>query len=75
MTCKIVPITIELDKELLNQIKKRAKKNYLTVKEQVEDIIRRSMINYKKGKNVFSDNSDDKLVSLFSRQRKGRKRK
>jgi len=26
MACKIVPITIELDEELLEQIKKRAKK-------------------------------------------------
>ena len=40
-------ITISLDDEELKILNKRAKKNLLTLKEQVEDIIRRSCISAK----------------------------
>ena len=67
-------LTISLDEDEVKILKKRAKKNILTVKEQVEDIIRRSCISSKTGgyKRV---KVDDKLVGIFSRERKGRKKK
>ena len=67
-------ITISLDKEELKILEKRAKKNLMTVKELVEDIIRRSCVAYSKNK-IKRVKIDDKLVSIFSREKRGRKRK
>ncbi len=68
-------LTISLDDEEVKILKKRAKKNFLTVKEQVEDIVRRSCLSYKKTSSYKSVKVDDKLVGIFSRERRGRKRK
>jgi len=68
-------ITIELANDALKEIKKRAKLNYMTPREQIEDIIRRSMVKYKNKMPIAGTKVDDRLVSLFSRERKGRKRK
>lgn len=67
-------ILVKLDNELVGLLEKRAKKNFLTVDEMVEDIVRRSMISWKGGtKRGFK--VDDKLVGVFSREKRGRKRK
>jgi len=66
-------ITVRLSDDEVKVLKKRAKKNMLELREQVEDIIRRSCIRAKSGSSV-SDNIDDRLVSIFSRQNRGRKR-
>jgi len=67
-------LTIEIDEDECTILKKRAKKNLLDLREQVEDIIRRSCINA--GKNTsFSGKCDDNLVGIFSRERRGKKKK
>ena len=66
-------ITISLNEEEEKLLKKRAKKNLLTLREQVEDIIRRSCITYKEG-TTSSVKVDDKLVEIFSREKRGRKK-
>ncbi len=67
-------ITIRFGDELYEEIKKRAKKNYLSVPELIEDIVRRSMISYKGGIRR-PIKIDDKLVAIFSRERRGRKKR
>jgi len=67
-------LTIELDDEEVKILNKRGKKNILTLREQVEDIIRRSCINAKT-KTVSQSKCDDKLVDIFSRDKRGKKRK
>jgi hypothetical protein len=62
-------VTIYLNNDLLYLIEKRAKRNMLTLPEQIEDILRRSTLNQKKGK-VCGEKIDDLLVSLFSRQKR-----
>ncbi len=64
-------VTIDIDDKVYKVISKRAKKNLMTVREQVEDIVRRSAVNA--GKGIDSEKIDDTLVSVFSRNRKSRK--
>ena len=71
---KMPSITIDIGEEEKKILKKRAKKNLLTLKEQIEDIIRRSCINYRK-KKYSSFKTNDKLINIFSREKRGRKRK
>jgi len=66
-------ITIEVDEGLMKKLESRAKTNFLTSKELIEDIIRRSMMSYKKGYKPMK--VDDRLVEVFSRENKGRKKK
>ncbi len=66
-------ITIRLSDKEIKLLKKRAKKNLLTLTEQVEDIVRRSCINSRKIA-PFSDKIDDKLVGLFSRKVRNKNR-
>ncbi len=68
-------ITLFLDDELLKGLEKRAKKNMFTVSEQIEDILRRSVINQSKTKSIYDEKLDDTLVSIFSRKRTGKKGK
>ena len=72
-------LSINLQDEETNILEKRSKDNLLTVKEQVEDIIRRSCLSYKKRSarsiSATSIKVDDKLVGIFSRENRGRKRK
>ena len=68
-------LTIDIPEKVLSVIKKRADKNLLSTKEQVEDIVRRSAVSYKSNSSLSQVNPDDRLVSIFSRQRKGRKSK
>ena len=67
-------LTISLNSGLYSILEKRAKKLHFDVEELVADIIRRSMASYK-GTLGIEDQVDDKLISIFSRQRRGRKRK
>ena len=68
-------ITITIDENLLKLIKRRAQKNLLTAKEQIEDVVRRSMLSYTDSRKLSSiKNTDDKLLDIFSRQRRGRKK-
>ena len=67
-------LTISLDKAEVKILMKRAKKNLLTLREQVEDIIRLSCVRSSKG-SYKPFKVDDKLVAMFSRERRGRKKK
>lgn len=67
-------VSVELDKEEVKILRKRAKKNLFSLKEQVEDIIRRSCVRDKKKSGRY-EKVNDRLVGLFSRRRKGRPRK
>lgn len=67
-------IAITLDEAEVKILKKRAKKNLLTIKEQVEDIIRLSCIRSSKG-TYKPFKCDDTLVGVFSRDQRGRKKK
>lgn len=67
-------LTISLDDQEVKILKKRAKKNLLTVREQVEDIIRMSCVRSSKG-TYRPVKVDDKLIAIFSRERRGRKPK
>ena len=69
----MLKITIQLDEKELKILKKRAEKNLFSLKEQIEDIVRRSCANTKKSTRPFK--VDDKLVGIFSRQKSGRKKK
>lgn len=66
-------ITISLDENEIKILDKRAKKNLLTIREQVEDIIRRSCISAKQG-SYPKTKVDDALVEIFSREKRGRRR-
>lgn len=66
-------MTIHLDNEVLKIIEKRAKRNMLSAKEQIEDIVRRSCANTKKNSAV-KDDVDDLFLRLFSRKNTGRPR-
>ncbi len=67
-------VSIKLDKDETKVLKKRAKKNLMTLKEQVEDIIRRSCVNSLRKTSTRRIKIDDRLVSVFSREKR-RKRK
>ena len=64
-------VCIFLNNEVLNTLEKRAKKNLLTLAEQIEDILRRSSI--KKKTTIQQEKIDDLLLTCFSRQRKRKK--
>jgi len=66
-------ITIQLEEKELKILEKRAKKNFFTIKEQIEDIIRRSCLRTTTSQKKFD--CDDRLVGIFSRQKSGRKKK
>ena len=67
-------ITINLDDKEVTVLTKRAKKNLLSLREQVEDIIRRSCVRGKTS-GYKAVKPDDRLVHIFSREKRGRKRK
>lgn len=64
-------VCIFLSNEVLVELNKRAKKNMLTLPEQIEDILRRSCTR-KKASNQ-QDKIDDLLLTCFSRANRGRK--
>lgn len=68
-------ITIDIDEEVHKIISKRAKKNLMTIREQVEDILRKSAVTTKNKANNAIDRVDDTLVSVFSREKRGNYRR
>ncbi|MEK6889710.1 MAG: hypothetical protein AABX35_00825 [Nanoarchaeota archaeon] len=68
-------IKLKIDSELYLALEKRAKKEFLEVDELVEDIVRRSMLSYHKGNVIGDGKVDDKLIGIFSRSKKGRKKR
>ena len=63
-----------IDKQEEKILKKRAKKNLFSLREQIEDIVRRSCVNSSKG-TYRPIKVDDNLVAIFSREKRGRKKK
>ena len=68
-------ISIFLSDDLLKMLDRRAKKNMQTISEQIEDILRKSCVQYKNGTSTSNEKLDDRLVGIFSRKRSGRKGK
>ncbi|GAH84523.1 unnamed protein product [marine sediment metagenome] len=68
-------INIHIDEDVKKIISKRAKKNLLTLREQIEDILRTSAVRTKSGTGYQTIKVDDKLIAVFSRQKSGRKKK
>lgn len=68
-------LTIHIDEDVKKIISKRAKANLLTLREQIEDILRKSAVRTKKSGKYAYIKIDDRLVSVFSRERRGRKKK
>jgi hypothetical protein len=64
-----VQIKISLDKKVYKILDSRARKNILSIEEQVEDIIRRSAVLSLK-KQPKAEKIDDLLVGIFSRKKK-----
>ena len=67
-------VTINIDEEVKKIISKRAKKNLLSLREQIEDILRKSAVRTKTGTST-TIKVDDTLVYAFSREKRGRKKK
>jgi len=68
-------ITINIDEDVVKVLKKRANKNMFSLQEQIEDILRKSAVRTKSGTGYKALKVDDKLISVFSREKRGRKRK
>ncbi len=68
-------LTITLDEDVIQILTKKAKNNLLTLREQIEDILRKSAVRSKKSQGYESFKINDRLVSMFSRERRGRKKK
>lgn len=66
-------ITIDIDEDVKKIISKRADKNLLTLREQIEDILRKSAVRTKNTTASRDIKTDDKLVAIFSKSRRGRK--
>ncbi len=67
-------ITINIDNDVEKILKRRAKINLMTFREQIEDILRKSAVRTKLGKSYQPIKIDDSLVAVFSREKRGRKR-
>lgn len=63
-----------MESTLYDSLVKRAKRELCDINELTLDILRRSMLSYRKNTQV-EDKTDDGLVRIFSRQQRGRKRK
>lgn len=63
-------VCIYLDSDVLKKLDKRAKRNLFTLSEQIEDILRRSVVNTRQS--VRAEKLDDMLVGLFSRKTRKR---
>ena len=63
-------ITISIDDEAKKVLIKRAKKNMFTLREQIENIIRKSAIRSKNTDSRQDIKVDDRLVSIFSKKSK-----
>ena len=68
-------ITINLDEDVRKIISRRAGKNLLSLREQIEDILRKSAVRTKNKPGYRGIKIDDRLVAAFSRDKRGRKKK
>ncbi len=68
-------ITIQISEEVKKVLTRRAKKNFLSLKEQIEEILRKSAVRTKSKANEKKVKVEDRLVAIFSRDRRGRKSK
>ena len=68
-------LTILIDKDIYLALEKRAKRNLLSLREQISDILRRSVLSAKKRRGYSAVKTDDKFIEYFSRHKSGRKRK
>jgi len=66
-------VVIKLETDLYKKIKTRADKSFLSINDLITDIVRRSMISYRKKGELLSGETSDNLVNIFSRSRRGRK--
>lgn len=66
-------ITISIDEDVKKIISKRADKNLLTLKEQLENIVRQSAVRTKSQPSTPDSKIDDRLVEIFSRSARGKK--
>ncbi len=62
-------VCIYLDSDVLKLLDRRARRNMFTLTEQIDDILRRSVLNAKKLRRE-TEKLDDMLIGLFSRKRK-----
>ena len=67
-------ISILIDSEVFSTLEKRAKRELMTIRELVTDILRRSVIASKR-KGYEEPKIEDKFIEYFSRHSAGRKRK
>jgi|SRR3989344_5903243 len=65
-----VNVEITLPESIVKIIEKRAKKNMLSLEEQIEDIVRRSAVNAKNKRFPAPEKIDDLLISIFSRRKR-----
>ena len=68
-------VTINIDEKVKKIISRRAKRNLLALREQIEDILRKSAVRTKNKLGYRSIKIDDRLVAAFSREKRGRKKK
>ncbi|MBU2496452.1 MAG: hypothetical protein KJ767_00130 [Nanoarchaeota archaeon] len=69
-------ISIKVDNDILKELERRAKKEYLTIKELIEDIIRRSAITSKARKTgSIPKVQAGKFIEYFSRYQPYKRRK
>lgn len=66
-------VTVYLDSKILSSLERRAKRNMLNLHEQIEDILRRSVLSAKSGY-PKAIKADDKFIEYFSRVNRGRKK-
>lgn len=65
-------ISVSLDEKIKKIIEKRAKKNLLSLREQAEEILRQSAVRTKSGDSISKVKVDDRLVEVFSRDKRGK---
>jgi len=66
-------VSIDLDSKILQGLEKRAKKELFSVKELIEDIIRRSVLSSNQKQSLSG--KGDKFIEYFSRASYKRKRR
>ena len=68
-------ITLELEQKIIDVIKKRADRGLFSLKEQMEDILRKSAARTKLKRRTRPLKVDDSMVGIFSRQKSGRRKR
>ena len=69
-------ISIRVDKDILKELERRARKEYLSVRELIEDIVRRSCVVSKSRRRAkYKGPKVDKFIQYFSRYKPYLRRK